>query len=563
MSRIRLVLALPLLSLAASPLHASSTLVPDNFATIQLAINSGADTVIVKGGTYEEDLVTPNEITLLAYEGQFGMGTILQLPVVGGLTAQKSVNVRGFHFRGPVSLAGTLSSSTMRFESCRFDAGMATTTSIVIFLYVRGCVFLADADLYPYTCEFVNNTFIGAQLTVSYEGYAHYLSNVFTGPAAYGLSTSGSEGGVLIKGNRVTGTATGIVVTNPSGVDVVENEVEDCAGDAFAVSTAGVGGAISFERNRVRNCGGTAFSVSGVSSEFIANAVDSVGGHGMHVSGFPVFLYEDNEIRHAGGHGLFSDRSVFVVSGNTIADVGMDGLAFESSSNVISNVVGRAGGVGIRITDGFGASLLHNTIYDCTGHGIEITDSNPDSIRNNIAYRNGGAGFAWLSAGTPHLACNDWFDNAGGATSGVAPGTTDLAVHPLFCDIANDDVSLSAASPLVNAAGCGQIGALGQGCAVAVGVDPQVSGDLSGIRVYPQPARGFVTFAWPGAESATRVEVFDISGARRWSADLAPGAQHLEWGFTGASGHRLPPGIYMARFERSGEVHSRKIVLAR
>ena len=66
--------------------------------------------------------------------------------------------------------------------------------------------------------------------------------------------------------------------------------------------------------------------------------------------------------------------------------------------------------------------------------------------------------------GTIGLGCNDWFGNVAGAVSGADPGATDLALDPLFCDVTQGDVHLSALSPLLNAAGCGQIGALGQGC---------------------------------------------------------------------------------------------------
>jgi hypothetical protein len=46
----------------------------------------------------------------------------------------------------------------------------------------------------------------------------------------------------------------------------------------------------------------------------------------------------------------------------------------------------------------------------------------------------------------------------------VAAGATDLAVDPGFCDVALNDVHLSAGSPLLASSGCDTIGALGRGC---------------------------------------------------------------------------------------------------
>ena len=42
--------------------------------------------------------------------------------------------------------------------------------------------------------------------------------------------------------------------------------------------------------------------------------------------------------------------------------------------------------------------------------------------------------------------------------------SSDLALDPLFCDVAQGDVHLSAGSPLLASAGCDTIGALGEGC---------------------------------------------------------------------------------------------------
>jgi hypothetical protein len=60
----------------------------------------------------------------------------------------------------------------------------------------------------------------------------------------------------------------------------------------------------------------------------------------------------------------------------------------------------------------------------------------------------------------------------------------------------------------------------------------------------------------------TRIEVFDVTGARRWSTTAAPGAARMDWGLKDTTGRRLPPGVYLARVKKGGKVVSDKLVLA-
>ena len=135
---------------------------------------------------------------------------------------------------------------------------------------------------------------------------------------------------------------------------------------------------------------------------------------------------------------------------------------------VEGNVIGRCGGDGIRSTDEpfeYGWMVRNNTVYSCNGTGIVLSERlsvRPTAVSNNISYGNGGYGLTWTGSLAPNLSCNDWFANtAGDVASG--PGATDLSVDPQFCNLPEEDVHLMATSPLANAPGCGQIGALGVG----------------------------------------------------------------------------------------------------
>ena len=79
-----LVLVVLCLVTSIGPAHATSVLVPDDYATIQQAIDSGADTVVVREGRYEEDLVATGDLTLLSYEPLYYYNQFFEI-VVGGL----------------------------------------------------------------------------------------------------------------------------------------------------------------------------------------------------------------------------------------------------------------------------------------------------------------------------------------------------------------------------------------------------------------------------------------------------------------------------------------------
>jgi hypothetical protein len=548
----------------ASDVHASSVVIPDDLPTIQQGIDSGADTVYVADGTYAEDLVAGAPLVLLPKAPQHGWYEGPPLPIVGSLTTSAHLTVRSFRFTGLVTLhSPDASGFTIHFEACRFDAGMSTTgQTFSTFLHVLGCTFLGDVDVVPYSGGFANCAFVGAHLTIIVEGTAAVKSNVFENSGDYAVLTAGEVGSANIVNNTIANAVNGILIGSLSGT-VSNNHVSRCSGTGILAQG---NGSASMWNNRIHDCDGHGIALTSGSavSDLLGNVIEDVGGDGIQNTGASAYYIRSNTIRSVGGRGIFSTGVYHEVQGNTVLDSGSDGISIGYADRVDSNVVGRAGGRGIHIqdwkSDWIGA-LHRNTIYQCAGAGIEM-GSDPDSILNNIAYANGGVGFAWTGTGTPVLACNDWFANTGGATAGVAPGVSDLAVDPQFCDLAQDDVHLSAGSPLLDAAGCGQIGALGQGCSVAVSVGPEETDGELRLEIHPRPTRGGVTFAWTNSMEPTRIEVFDVTGARRWSTTAAPGAARMDWGLKDAVGRRLPPGVYLARVKQGGRVVSDKLVLA-
>jgi hypothetical protein len=86
---------------------------------------------------------------------------------------------------------------------------------------------------------------------------------------------------------------------------------------------------------------------------------------------------------------------------------------------------------------------------------------------------------------------------------------------------------------------------------------------MTRFRAWPVPARGAIAFEIPPSAGATTVEVFDVTGARRWQADLPTGATRIEWDRHDGNGRTAASGVYFARLRRGGlESAAVRLVLA-
>ena len=230
--------------------------------------------------------------------------------------------------------------------------------------------------------------------------------------------------------------------------------------------------------NVVSNCTATghiAVDVSGEGSGFVRRSTFHDLGGGIRINGYDgVFAVEDNVIERC-GTGIEGSGSVHV-AGNVVLDSADDGIHFSgmaSASTLERNIVARSGRHGFyveRLSDDGGDNLIvrNNTSVGNAFSGFALfidNDGWSHSVTHNISYQNHGHGLISLGPIPPTLSCNDWFENDSSAVSGMKASPDDLALDPLFCDVDHDSVTLAKDSPLLDAAGCGLIGARGMGCA--------------------------------------------------------------------------------------------------
>ncbi len=556
--------------LSAPAALASHVIVPDDHPTIGAALAAFADTVYVRDGTYDEDVIITGDalghfygLALLPAEappyGVIPFPRIQRLRIEAS-TSSAAVTVRGFRCRGPVEVGAGMNGPAT-FEACAFDSGL--TSGHADPLTLRGCLIRGGVQVQPWSLEMTACTVLGGVDVSWFEGTVTVRDNLIEGPAPYGLRVVDYDGGAALERNTIVGCTVGLLLDGPKYEDrIAGNQVRDCTGDGIRVEWRQAGeGSARLERNQVRRCGGDGLVLERGFYRVLDNTIDSVIGSGIHGSGTVWPQVAGNHVTATGGPGLCLEALVLAVRGNRVTRTGGDGMRLEQADTVESNVVGHCAGDGMAIATGTpNLRLVGNTAYFSSGSGFVLHAPSGAVVERNIGYANGAYGLAAEGAGTT-LACDDWFGNLAGPTSGVAPGATDLEVDPAFCDAVHDDVTLASGSPLVAPPGCGRIGALDVGCTSPGGVAPEAASGA--LRAWPLPARRGVWMAFAPNETPMRLEVFDLAGARRWERAVAVGAGSIVWTGDDEAGHALASGVYFARLTRGGGSETIRIVIAR
>ena len=427
------------------PAHGSIVVVPDDYPTIQQAADA-SDTVWVRGGDYPERLnLGGRDMESVVIRRHPDSAT---RPRVGALALDTPwalvFNMQGLDIAGPVRLANGGHGYPYVIESCRLDSGVVTLNSGGLLLTITnsrivGNIAIAgEADVHMYA----DTVFGGLTLPSYHGGFAHtfQVTNcVFKGPGGIGVAIA-EEGRGYVMDNQIDGFETGILGTFGGTLDVKRNLISNCGrGIAFR------GSVLNVRDNQVHGCG----------------------------TGIDVWTSDNDPVIIAENHILGS------------AGVGIRAISPQGWLDIQGNIVGRSGSHGFVVeTFSYGDDyppipLAHNTSFANQGSGFALSHDTRDVVghssprmMHNIAYGNARQALEWSSTGsypeTPLAeldhSCNDWFANALGTVSGTPASPLDLEVDPLFCDVASDSVSLQAGSPLLQAPGCGLIGARGMGC---------------------------------------------------------------------------------------------------
>jgi parallel beta helix pectate lyase-like protein/flagellar hook capping protein FlgD len=437
------------------PAVASTAVVPDDFPTVHQGIDSGADTVLIREGTYPERPVIDRPLVLE------GIGSD-QRPRLAGLQiyntnfwlAPATLSIARVNFTGAVgytTLYYRPRQLTLLFSQCGIDRGIQIDNQDaddILLLSLRNCRIAASSRGQIAQVYMEADTVDGGVAWRS--SYAGIQNCWFRGGPHRAIELTGYARGGAIARNRIEGYATGIYAEDIEGYDVMENGIFGC-GKGIELNHVYE---MTAESNDVRDC------VAGL---------EASACNGLKVVGNRILRASQTGVRAYIVTGLWG----LVVKGNVVGWCGGDGLSIEGSEGTLVE----------------GNTLLKN---GASGIVVGGAPGYPMTIRANIGV--GNAGWGLVVAGGEYFegGCNDWFGNGLGAISGGQLDSTDAAVDPLFCNVDSADVRLDSRSPLLAAAACGEIGALGVGCgATATLVQRFAAGWVSdGVRVVWQVATG-------------------------------------------------------------------------
>jgi hypothetical protein len=243
--------------------------------------------------------------------------------------------------------------------------------------------------------------------------------------------------------------------------------------------------------------------------------------------------------------------------------------------NVIRGNTGATKGGGIYCGSNSSPRIHHDTVVDNRspqGGGIYVENSTVE-IHNTIVVGDSAYGIYCGNGGVCNLGCNDVWSNGRGDYYGCSPAPSDTSCDPCFCKadsaVGPDSAStLMLCSPVLKRPGCGQTGALGEGCSGAGVPTPSNEGAaIIAHGAFPSPAKGAVII-WYNLNVPCRVEieVYEVSGRAIYRHEydgLEAGTHYFNWDGVNVSGDNVASGTYYYRIDAGGKDAEGSVTIVR
>lgn len=356
----------------ASPVQATTLIVPDQVPTIQEAIDAVVDTIVVRPGAYPETLIVRQQFSLMTASGEPGGP-----PDIGGLEFTGAGNqlyeFRGLEFTSNLLIVGAY---RVKFADCV----MPRIHSTVVSSWLLRCSIGEPSGSDASETAIADSCHLVGGLTSS-STYFAVRGCIVEGPG-FGISADADT--IVIDGNIIRGTVSGVALDNSHSTVVSNNLIENCT------------------------------------------------HHGIYDSGHGAKLITNNVLRNCAWGMQFEGGGIFIV-GNAVSGSDVSGIYTMANNPVIEgNVVTGSRYYGIRNSGAStGIKIRNNTIAMNGYAGIEVDDySDGDECVGNIGYRNGTYGVSWEVSPGATFACNDWFENYLGPASDRALFASESSVDP-------------------------------------------------------------------------------------------------------------------------------------
>lgn len=468
----------------AGSARASSVIVPDDFGTIQAALDySVADTVLIRGENYPELLNITRPVTLRAMNDGSGAA-----PTIAGAVIDPPRNefglslfvLDGLRFLGTVIVDNDEDYCELTFVACVFESGI-----------------------------------------VDYSGPISTGQIIVNRCTLFGLSTLQVRGDCIIDSCRVYG---GI---NVGGVDAAVRVSRSLFEGHPSGGVAGSGVAlIEVVGCTFRRSGGA----GGKANDWIRVRDNLFEDSGRIYVDSPNSLVEGNVL--SGSVGIQGEYS-FTIRANRIERAPEAGIrVYTSDQGIIDGnvVVGCGVGISVDTNDRYDVRISNNTVCFNRGAGVSTQLIHEDEaasavLHNNVIYGNGGVGIECTASGFTTMRCNNLGMNALGDGGDCGDGSQNVHVAPGFCDTAQGDFHLRDDSPMLAVGDCGLIGALGPGC--------DVTTPTTVIQFTAERRESGVELQWQLSESGESLNVW----GERASSELGPWSRVS--GIRGGSGGRV------------------------
>ncbi|MBK7702860.1 MAG: S8 family serine peptidase [bacterium] len=461
------------------------------------------------------------QYTSIPYTGRYGGGLI-----VNGDAVLRNIDVTGNATGSSTQIGGgggvLLYDSNAVLENVRVH-GNTSLHGAGVYVY-RGAPTLID-------CE------INANTTIVNNPSAPRGGGVFVTDAALTLRRT------VVSGHANADLGGGIYAANSTGATTVVLDHAEISGNT--AKSKGCGVYVN---------GGTLTAVGGlIAANVPTPAATFLYGGGICVEGGAANL-DSLEVRN---------NSAMIAGG--VAKLAGGTLTLANSVLRDNSSVFFAGGLYVDTVTG--ATVTGNTVAanagGSAGGGIYFSNASATLTRNLVAANSGSAAASqgvYATGGSLVFNCNNVHGNAGGDYGGVTNPTGangNVSADPQFCDLAAGDFTVYDTSPCLPAhsGGCGQIGALGQGCSQGTGVDDGPGQGVPAVfRVdpaFPNPFNPSTTirFAMPAAARAS-VRIYDAGGRHVRTlvdGDLGAAVHTVVWQGDDDAGRRVGSGVYFYR----------------
>lgn len=349
-------------ALLAAHAYARNLSVPEDFATIQAAVDAAkaGDTITIGAGTYTESVTILGKSRLLI-RGQEGAE-------LSALDDEDTSLIR----------IQIVDSSRITLRDLRVVEETQTRTGVLVTNSSR--VLIKD-------CEVVK---CGAGIRVAASQRIRVQSN-YLDECLGGVILAGNETGVdlkkcIVKANTINqGAVVGIQVDGEQN-RAISNAI---AGGGSEDTPGSAGILVRGARNRVWNnliglVEHRGMQVEGDEHRIIKNEIDQTGDIGMFVDGSNHEV-KKNKIDRAGDDALFLEGEFHTVSGNEISDCAQDGIDIEADSCVVSNnTISDPGDDGLSVDATEGSVIKKNTVTGAMGDGVRLA-SNGNTLIGNSA----------------------------------------------------------------------------------------------------------------------------------------------------------------------------------